>query len=314
LSDAILTVGIFDPATFAGGSMRLDKQRAAEAIATVATPLGMCIEDAALAIIDIAHASMINALKLVTVQRGHDPRDVVFVVSGGAGPALATRLGRDLNVKATVIPPYPGIFSAWGMLAAEPRADFRGTWFCALTVDAMAALSDRFDGLEDEALAYFAKGENADIRFAYQVEARYRGQEHGVFIYFQRDDDVDSFAERFHAAHERAYSFRLLDAAIEITTLHLEAVLNGPVITLPKIKSAGGDTGLTGHRDVYFGAAFGWVSCPVYARGLLAAGQSIKGPIIVEEATATTLVQENQVLDVTDTGILIVRENSVEAG
>jgi N-methylhydantoinase A len=314
LSDAILTIGIFDPATFAGGSIHLDKQKAEEAIATVAQPLGLSIEDAALAIIDIAHASMINALKLVTVQRGHDPRDAVFVVSGGAGPALATRLGRDLSVKATVIPPHPGIFSAWGMLAAEPRADFRGTWFAQLSAGALTDLEPRFESLEAEAIAYFAKGQDADIRFTYQVEARYRGQEHGVFTHFQRDDDVGGFAERFHAAHERSYSFRLSEAAIEITTLHLEAVLNGTVIALPKLKPAVSGAVPTGHRNVYFGGSRGWISCPVYARGHLAPGQSIEGPVIVEEATATTLIQENQDLSVTDTGILIIRETSIKAG
>lgn len=316
LSDAILTLGIFDPATFAGGDMHLDRQKAADAIATVARPLEMSIEDAAIAIVDIAHASMINALKLVTVQRGHDPRDAVFVVSGGAGPALATRLGRDLNVKATVIPPHPGIFSAWGMLAAEPRADFWGTWFSPLTADATRTLADRFNELEEEAVAYFAKGQEADIGFSYKVEARYRGQEHGVFASFRRDDDVLSFAERFHAAHERAYSFRLADTTIEITTLHLEAVLNGPVITLPPLPTNGRslDAALTGRRDVYFSASAGWVSCPVYQRSLLSPGLSIEGPMIIEEATATTLVLADQWLSVTDTGILIVRENSVEVG
>ena len=315
LSDAILTLGIFDPATFAGGSMHLDKQKAADAIATVATPLGMTIEDAALAIVDIAHASMINALKLVTVQRGHDPRDAVLVVSGGAGPALATRLGRDLSVKAIVIPPHPGIFSAWGMLAAEPRADFRGTWFAALTDAALKELAGRFDGLETEAVEYFAKGQDADIRFTYQVEARYRGQEHGVFAQFDRQDDIHSFAERFHAAHEKAYSFRLPDAGVEITTLHLEAVLNGPVISLPLLAatSNGIEVAMTGRRKVYFGGSLGWVSCPVYERSLLGPGQSIEGPMIIEEATATTLVQDGQTMDVTDTGILVIRENRVEA-
>lgn len=315
LSDAILTLGIFDPANFAGGSLHLDKQKAADAIATVAAPLGMSIEEAALAIVDIAHASMINALKLVTVQRGHDPRDAVFVVSGGAGPALATRLGRDLSVKAIVIPPHPGIFSAWGMLAAEPRADFRGTWFTPLTDEALKELANRFDGLEGEAVDYFAKGQDADIRFTYQVEARYRGQEHGVFAQFDRMDDNRSFAERFHAAHERAYSFRLPDAGIEITTLHLEAVLNGPVISLPLLPatSNGIEVAMTGRRKVYFGASLGWVSCPVYERSLLGPGQSIEGPMIIEESTATTLVQGGQTMDVTDTGILIIRENSIEA-
>lgn len=310
LSDAILTVGIFDAARFAGGTMALDTAKAAEAIATVAKPLGMSVEDGAMAIIEIAHANMINALKLVTVQRGHDPRDAAFVISGGAGPALAARLGRDLSVKATVVPPHPGIFSAWGMLAAEPRADFRGTWFCPLADEAIGELVTRLRELEKEAEAYFAKGRDAAIHFTHQVEARYRGQEHGVFATFRRGDDAAAFADRFHAAHEKAYSFRLPGSPIEITTLHVEAVLNGPVIALPKMTDAGRslETARTATRKVYFGSGRGWLDCPVYDRNLLPFGKGLEGPAIVEESTATTLMLEGQVLEVTETGILVIRE------
>lgn len=312
LSDAILTIGIFDPATFAGGTMQLDKSRAAAAIATIAGPLNLSIEDAALAVIEIAHASMINALKLVTVQRGHDPRDAAFVISGGAGPALAARLGRDLSVQTTVVPPHPGIFSAWGMLAAEPRADFRGTWFAPLSPDAVEELERRFRLLEKEAIDYFAKGAEAEIRFTYRVEARYRGQEHGVFAQFQRGDTDASFADRFHASHERAYSFRLPASPIEITMLHLEAVLSGPVIAMPKLKQVDHlpAAALRGERDVYFGRERGWLACPVYERGKLPPGARLAGPLIVEEATATTLVLEGQSLDVSDEGLLLIRERT----
>jgi len=315
LSDAILTIGIFDPANFAGGTMALDKVKAAQAIATIANPLGMSVEDAAMAIIEIAHANMINALKLVTVQRGHDPRDAAFVVSGGAGPALAARLGRDLSVKATVVPPHPGIFSAWGMLAAEPRADFRTTWFCPLDEAAVCELNRRFSQMEEEAIAYFAKGRDAAIQFTYRVEARYRGQEHGVFALFWRGDDAAAFADRFHAAHEKAYSFRLPGSPIEITTLHLEAVLSGPVIALPKMLRAGRslEAGRTGTRNVYFGTVRGWLACPVFDRSRLPAGESFEGPAIIEEATATTLVLEDQVIEMTETGILVIREGSPTA-
>ena len=310
LSDAILTIGIFDPANFAGGTMALDKGKASEAIATVARPLGMSVEDAALAIIEIAHANMINALKLVTVQRGHDPRDAAFVISGGAGPALAARLGRDLSVKATVVPPHPGIFSAWGMLAAEPRADFRGTWFCPLGDEAVSEVVGRFDALEEEAIAYFAKGQDAAVKFTYLVEARYRGQEHGVFAAFRPDDTSETFADRFHVAHEKAYSFRLPGAAIEITTLHLEAVLKGPVIALPNLPASGRSLAAarSGSRDVYFGAGEGWVACPVLDRNLLPPGATLAGPVIIEEPTATTLVLSGQVMEMTENGILVIRE------
>ena len=310
LSDAVLTLGIFDPASFAGGQMQLDKDKAAAAIATVAKPLGLSVEDAALAIVEIAHASMINALKLVTVQRGHDPRDAAFVISGGAGPALASRLGRDLGVKETVVPPHPGIFSAWGMLAAEPRADFRGTWFSPLGPEAVDELKRRFDGLKREAITYFAKGATADIRYTCRVEARYRGQEHGVFALFELGDDAESFAERYHAAHERAYAFRLPTSPIEITMIHLEAVLRGPVIAIPKLKPAGRSlaAAFKGQREVYFGGEAGWLSCPVYERAKLPYLEKVSGPLIVEEPTSTSLVLAGQELEVSEEGLLLIRE------
>lgn len=310
LSDALLTLGIFDPASFAGGQMQLDKSKAAAAIAMVAKPMGLSVEDAALAIVEIAHASMINALKLVTVQRGHDPRDAAFVISGGAGPALAARLGRDLGVKMTVVPPHPGIFSAWGMLAAEPRADFRSTWFAPLGPEAVSNLKRRFDELKREAVKYFSKGDAAEIRYVCRIEARYRGQEHGVFALFEMEDVAESFAERFHAAHERAYTFCLPGSPVEITMIHLEAVLHGPVIAIPKLDRVGRslDAAFKGHREVYFGGATGWVSCPVYERTRLPSSEKITGPLIIEEATATSLVVAGQELEVSEEGLLLIRE------
>ncbi|MBP2550580.1 N-methylhydantoinase A [Neorhizobium galegae] len=314
ISDALLTVGIFDPDTFANGTMPLHLDKARAAIETIAVPLGMSIEDAALAVIDIAHANMINALKLVTVQRGHDPRDAAFVISGGAGPALAARLGRDLNVKSTVVPLHPGIFSAWGMLAAEPRADFRSTWFSPLSPEALATAATRFTALEQDAVEYFAKGAEVEIRFAYSIEARYRGQEHGVFTRFERADTEADFAERFHAAHEKAYSFRLPHSAIEITMLHLEAILSGPVIAIPKMNGdlQSKEAAISGHREVYFGGDEGWLSCPVYQRANLCPQMRLSGPLIVEEPTATTLVLAGQQLALTEEGIMIITEQAAE--
>ncbi|MCF1465352.1 hydantoinase/oxoprolinase family protein [Agrobacterium vitis] len=315
LTDALLTLGIFDPATFADGTLHLDKEKAASAIATVAGPMNMSIEDAAGAIMDIAHASMINALKLVTVQRGHDPRDANLVISGGAGPALASHLGRELRVKATVVPPHPGIFSAWGMLAAEPRADFRETWFHLLADRALEEAATRFTLLERQAVAYFSAGAEAQVAFNHQIEARYKGQEHGVFARFEAGDTIETFSQRFHDVHERAYAFRLPAAEIELTTLHLEAVLKGQVISLPKLKRQDMtiDGARVGERKVYFGRSMGWQTCAVYERARLPVGQPVFGPLLIEEATATTLVLEGQTASLTETGILVIHETDMQA-
>ncbi len=214
-------------------------------------------------------------------------------------------------MRTTVVPLHPGIFSAWGMLAAEPRADFRGTWFTAFSTEILGEMERRFSTLEKEAVGYFARGADAEIRFTYQVEARYRGQEHGVFALYERGDSAESFAERFHAAHEKAYSFRLATSPIEVTMLHLEAVLRGSVIAIPQLKDDGRtvEAAQIGSRPVYFGGKEGWLDCPVFERSLLPRAARLDGPLLVEEATATSLVLPGQVMEVNAEGLLLIREH-----
>lgn len=314
VTDALLTVGVFDPAAFADGAFPLDGDLAREAIRPIATRLDLGIEDAALAIVEVAHANMINALKLITVQRGHDPRDAAFLVSGGAGPALATGLSRDLNTQCVVIPLHPGIFSAWGMLAAEPRVDFRKTWYADLSADTLTEVERIFGGLQDEALTHFGRGSDARIRKVHALEARYAGQEHGVMAGFEPGDGLEDFARRFHAAHEKAYTFRLDGTPIEITGLHLEAHLEGTTIDLSEISPSGRglDVSRTGSRRVFFGDGLGWIECPVHDRMRLPLDMDLPGPLIVEEATATTIVQRGQTLRMGRDGCLVIRESEAE--
>ena len=311
VTDALLAIGLFDPDTFADGSFPLDIERARGAIAPIAAHLGTGIEQAASAIVEIAHANMINALKLVTVQRGHDPRDAAFAVSGGAGPALATRLGRDMGVRSVVIPPHPGIFSAWGMLAADPRADFRKTWFAALDAGSLATVASLFEGMHDEAIEHFGRGPDAPITHLHALEARYAGQEHGVMAAWQAGDTPEDFAARFHDAHERAYTFRLPETEIEITGLHLEARLEGGTIGLAPLgpEGRGLEQSRQGARRVWLGAAEGWTDCPVHDRGRLPLDTPLPGPLIIEEATATTLVLPGQTATLEPGGCLVIHED-----
>src|SRR6202022_289754 len=110
-----------------------------------------------------------NALKLITIQRGHDPRDLALIVSGGAGPLLAASLGKELNVKRTVIPTHPGIFSAWGMLAARPRADIRRTVLKTVCEEEMNSISQLFAELEQEAKEYFVGSDEILLGFLFEL-------------------------------------------------------------------------------------------------------------------------------------------------
>ncbi|MBR0751938.1 hydantoinase/oxoprolinase family protein [Bradyrhizobium jicamae] len=308
VTDAKLTLGILDPLTFADGRMPLDVDRARAAIARVSLPMKLSVEQAALAIVRVAEESMSNALKLITIQRGHDPRDLVLIVSGGAGPLLAASLGRELNVKRTVIPTHPGIFSAWGMLAARPRADIRRTVLKPVSEGEMNSISQLFAELEQEATEYFAGTDTARLKFHRRAEMRYRGQEHSVSVAISGGTTRELLSD-FHTAHQKAFSFAIMTATVEITMLHLQTEVLSEVIGLPNIQSDERNTlenALKGRRLVFLARENGWVACSVYDRNRLPIGSLIPGPALVEEPTTTTFVPSDQAFTRDETGQLVI--------
>jgi N-methylhydantoinase A len=308
VTDAKLALGILDPLTFAEGRLPLDVEGARSAIARVSLPMKLSVEQAALAIVKVAEESMTNALKLITIQRGHDPRDLVLIVSGGAGPLLAASLGRELNVKRTVIPMHPGIFSAWGMLAARPRADIRRTVLKTVCEQEMNSISQLFAELEQEANECFAGTSAGKLKFHRHAEMRYRGQEHSVSVGLSRGSAEELLSD-FHATHQKTFSFALMKATTEITMLHLQTEVLGEVIGLPKIqgnKQNTLDNALMGRRSVFLTREKGWVACNVYDRNRLPVGSSIPGPALVEEPTTTTFVPSDQRFTRDETGQLII--------
>lgn len=310
VTDAKLLTGVINPETFAGGKIRLDVEGARKAMAGLGKRLGLDVDNTAQAILDLAEANMINALKLVTIQRGYDPRDFTLVVTGGGGPLFAASLGRELNAKRVVIPPHAGIFSAWGMLAAKPRVDLRKTWFRELGSEAIAPLERELNVMRQSAIDYFGQDSGEALSFVVALQLRYRGQEHSVTTHVGDTLDATSIAEHFHIAHKTAYSFDLVDTPIEITGIHLVAELQSPVISCPEVTGDGrtAETALSGQRKVFEGAERGWATCSVYHRDSLPPGLEIAGPALIEEPTTTTLVLSGQTVQRNENGLLIVTE------
>ena len=156
VTDAKLITGVLNPANFAGGRLALDIGRARTAMGRIADGLGCSVDEAAVAVIRVVDANMINALKLVSIQRGHDPRDFALMVGGGGGAMHGASLGRELGVKEIAVPRFPGLFSAWGMLATAPRRDFMRTALQRAETLEIAALRALFAELRAEAEDYFA--------------------------------------------------------------------------------------------------------------------------------------------------------------
>ena len=311
VTDAKLIAGVLNPENFAGGQFDLDLSLARAAMNKIADGLGCNVDEAAVAVTRLVDANMINALKLVSIQRGHDPRDFSLMVGGGGGAMHGAVLGRELGVKEIVVPRYPGLFSAWGMLATAPRRDFLRTALQraeALEMETMRAL---FAELREEAERYFAAdGESGALTAACHIDMRYFGQEHAVTITVDLDRATrESILDAFHAAHERAYTFRLADTPVELVTFRLTATAE---VARPELKpwSAQGRSAAAaarGMRAVDFGEE-GRHDTAVYDRDLLPPDFEAEGPVIVEEASSTTLICPGQRVRVDGLGFLRIVE------
>ena len=311
VTDAKLLTGVLDPERFAGGRIRLDPARAAAAFAPLGTRLGLSAVEAADAVIRLAEANMVNMLKLVTIQRGHDPRDLTLLASGGGGPMHASVLGRELGVRQIVVPRYAGLFSAWGMLAARPRLDLRQTHYAAVTAEAPSLVARMFGTLMKEAAAHLDCPADR-LHVTCNIDMRYAGQEHTVAVATDPDScDAGRLLEAFHTAHELAYTFRMPDTPAEMVTFHLAAELDTPQVRLPELHAPSSvEDASLGQREVFFGEFGGWLPADVFDRDLLPAGARLPGPMLVLEPTTTTLVLPGQMLRVERHGLLLIAEQA----
>ena len=308
VTDAKLITGVLDAATFADGSLRLDQNAAVRAMESIATRLGTTVDAAANAVIRIAEANMLNALKLVTIQRGHDPRDLTLVASGGGGPMHAAQLARELGVRRVVIPPYPGVFSAWGMLVSAPRRDLKRTRLQAAGAEAITMGRGMFADMRHEAAEYFGVGPE-DLRYVHAVEMRYRGQEHTVSVTCHPDEwNEHALLAAFHEAHEQSYTFRLESTAAEVVSFHLRAELITPRPTLVAPDAAPEAHAISERtRSVDYGAA-GRQASSLYQRKSLAPGFRALGPALIEEPSSTTVVLPGQSVTMDSRGLLVIEE------
>jgi N-methylhydantoinase A len=308
VTDAVVLTGAIEPNRFAGGRIKLRPELSSAALQSIASSFDLSVVGAARAVISLAEANMINALKLVTIQRGHDPRDLTMVVSGGGGPLHAAALGRELGVKRIVIPRYAGLFSAWGMLTARPRIDLHRTQLLPLDAASVAAAERIFSELEQEALQRFGSLKR-EILFSHAVDMRYAGQEHTVATRFEPGAGFDALLAAFHAAHEKAYTFRLPDTKAELVTFHIMAEIDTPRVGLPKIVTKGtAAEAIIGRRELQTGDD-GVVLAPVYDRDRLPAGAAFAGPALVEESTTTTVVWAGQRASIDRFGLISIEES-----
>ncbi len=303
VTDANVVLGRLNPGYFLGGEIGLDVEGAARAIdERCAGPLGLTATEAANGIVEIANAAMVNALHLISVQRGYDPRDFVLVGFGGAGPVHANALMRDTEMATLLIPRSPGIFSATGLLATDLKRDTATTVMRRLADLDHGEVATTFAHLEEAGRSEL-EGEGLggeSIEFLRQVDLRYVGQSYELTI-----PAGDSLLERFHAEHDRTYGFAAPDEPVEVVSLRLTSV--GRIAKPPlRRRSAGETPAPKERRPVYFAEAGDYVDCPIYDRYGLPGGATLAGPAVVEEFDSTTVVHPGFAVRVDEVGNLII--------
>ena len=298
ITDANLVLKRLDPDHFLGGEMRLDEAAAWRAIKeTCADPLGLDVVEVALGIVEIANSAMVGALRRISVQRGHDPRDFVLVAFGGAGPVHANRLAAELDIPTVLVPMSPGTTSAMGLLVTDIKHDYSTTLIQGTdTLDMMLVDRHFRDMMRMGERVLLSEGSaHASIEFERRVDMRYVGQSYELSIPWgdgRLEDVLDRMLADFHAEHERAYGFAAPAEPVEFVTLRLTAIGTIAKPRLRELPAGSGDAtaALRAVRQVCFAEAGGFVDCPSYDRYRLPAGAVIDGPAIVEEMDSTTVI------------------------
>lgn len=312
VTDANLVLGYLNPAYFNAGAMSLDPKASERGIEEhVAKPLGITAEAAAWGIHALATANMERALRLVSVERGRNPRDYVLVGFGGAGPLHAVRLAMNVGIRKVIIPVGAGVGSAVGLLEADPRLDYSMTRVLKLDGDSAGSVDAIFEELLSRAkpdAARLGAQRTVEMRFAY---LRYVGQGHEIRIMLPEAGHSDFLAEvrvRFSEAYRRIYGYDDLTLEIEGVDWHLAITSKNakPKSAVPreKVEEVRGNAATS--RFVYFPETDGYRECPVYDRYSLVRGQKISGPAIVEERESTTVVPPGCEVGVTRSGNLVV--------
>jgi N-methylhydantoinase A len=277
-----------------GGAMTLDREAAARAITTyIGEPLGLEVEEAADAIIKVANANMADAVRLISIRRGYDPREFCLVAFGGAGPLHGAALAQELAIPTVLVPPNPGITSALGCLLVDVRHDL-STMFLghADTVD-RDQLEGEFAKLEAEARERLEAEDVPEEQWSIQrlIDMRYLGQWRSLTIAVDAPVDLEAAVSRFHGEHEREYNYRRDGAPVEIYRLNVRAV---GITPKPNLKAHGSNgSGMPkpqGTRLVRFDELEEPVETPIYVRTDLPVGAALAGPAIVEQLDSTTVV------------------------
>lgn len=313
VTDAAAVLGMLGPGNLAGG-IDLDEESARRALTPLASELNLSIDDAARGIIQIASSSMANAIREITIEQGRDPRPMVLLPVGGAGPMLASALVTELDMETFVVPMFAGNFSAYGLLTSDIVETRALTKIIALTDENLADISQTAASIFDKLRSPLPNGPGTSVGSSdyLTLDIRYKGQEHSLNVEVPWGDravgaSAEDLRRQFEEAYKSSYGVTLGDA-IEVVALRPSRRWALESHTLPSIADGHGSkpAPVTKTRSLSL-ITNEWLSFDVYDRGDLLAGQVVAGPAIVTEPTSTTYIDKGFTATVSAEGMLIVR-------
>jgi len=309
VTDANLVLGRLNADYFLGGKMKLDPAKAQTAISALGTQMNMECAAAAQAIIDVADENMANAIRVISVERGLDPRDFALVSFGGAGPLHTGGIAGKIGMRRIVVPLHPGLCSAFGTLIADFQVDkilsqhFRSGQVDAPVVDKL------FGKMVKAALAELkSEGFHGRPEVHRSISMRYAGQnyEHDVKIATGTitRQKLETVFEEFHKLHQKFYGYSISREVIELIRFNVKVVGASQSPRLQDVPK--GKLPAPLHKRLVYFRNKGYIPCPVYSRGSLPSGIKLKGPAVIEEPDSTTLLHPGNLLTVNRKGVITI--------
>ena len=279
VTDANLYLGYLDDGTQLGGEVVLQRELSEKALAALGEELGLAAEEVALGVVRVANAEMTRALRIISVERGLDPRDFALLAFGGAGGMHACALAEELGMQTVLVPRAGGVLSALGLAISDVRRDYVSPYLTPLDEVDAGEFEKRFARMES-----MAEKDLDDPGHTRRADLRYRGQSFELTV---EADSLEKLEDRFHAAHERRYGYRMEEEAVELVNLRLVSTVAVEKPELDEPEPA--DEVTAGVREANFAGE--WVEVTVLDRDNMGQGSEVEGPAIVEFRESTCVVR-----------------------
>jgi N-methylhydantoinase A len=296
VTDCNLLLGYLDARSLLAGELPIDRDAAEAAVrAKLAAPLGIDVRAAAAAVIDVVNHAMAEVLKIVSVQRGHDPREFVLAAFGGAGPLHCVALAGELGIAEILCPPIPGAFSALGLVGSDLKRDYVRTVYVTTADAEPAALEAAFAALENEGAAMLARANVPPARRQFQrsVDARYARQSYELAVPVPAGAldraRLLQIAEAFHDLHRRTYGHDNRSEPVQIVNVRVTAIGAIPPLAVRDVPAAPGSNAVKSRRALWFRST-GEVDAEVFDRARMPAGLAAQGPAVIESLESTILI------------------------